>query len=61
LKLGDRLFLISDADCQVAEIISLKINDISHQEINMSSETEVGIKFDINARDNLDIYYVNNN
>jgi MAE_28990/MAE_18760-like HEPN len=61
LKLGDRLFLISDADCQVAEIISLKIDDIFHQEINISSETEVGIKFNINARDKLDIYYVNNN
>jgi hypothetical protein len=61
LKLGDRLFLISDADCQVAEIISLKINNISLREINVSSETQIGIKFNINARDNLDIYYVDSN
>jgi MAE_28990/MAE_18760-like HEPN len=58
LKLGDRLFLTGDADCQIAEIISLQINDISHQEINISLETEVGIKFNINARENLDIYNI---
>ncbi len=58
LKLGDRLFLTGNADCQMAEIVSLQINDISHQEINISLETEVGIKFNINARENLDIYNI---
>jgi hypothetical protein len=61
LKLGDRLFLISYGNCQVAEIMSLKIDDTPYQEINISSETEVGVKFNINARDKLDIYYVNTN
>jgi MAE_28990/MAE_18760-like HEPN len=59
LKTGDRLFLTSDADCQVAEIISLAINDNLYQEIDVSVTTEVGIKFNIDARKNWCIYYAN--
>jgi hypothetical protein len=59
LKIGDRLFLTSDADCQLAEIVSLAINDNLYQEIDVSLTTEVGIKFNIDARKNWCIYYVN--
>ena len=59
LKVGDRLFLTNDADCQVAEIISLEINNASSKEIHVSLETEVGIKFNIDARKNWCIYYAN--
>jgi MAE_28990/MAE_18760-like HEPN len=58
IKLGDRLFLTSKFDCQIASIVSLKIDDVFQQEINALSATEIGIKFDIDARKNLEIYQV---
>jgi MAE_28990/MAE_18760-like HEPN len=57
LKIGDKLFITSDSDCQLAEIISLAINGSLRQEIDLSLVTEVGVKFNIDARKNWCIYY----
>lgn len=56
LQIGDRLFLASNASCQIATIVSMQLDNIPQMEINISSPTEIGIRFDIDAREKLVIY-----
>jgi hypothetical protein len=40
----------------IAKIVTMQIDDISQQTIELSSSTEIGMKFDIDAREKLVIY-----
>ncbi|MEB3830001.1 hypothetical protein [Phormidium sp. CCY1219] len=44
------------AYCKLARIESLKINDISQNEVKIESEQEVGIQFNTDARKGLKMY-----
>lgn len=56
LSIGTDVFLIGEASCQLAKIHSIKINDKATELVNITSETEVGLKFDIEAKKGLRIY-----
>jgi len=58
LATGDSVFLVSKSLCYccVATIQSIELNDISHKSLKIEEETEVGLKFNISARKNLEIY-----
>jgi hypothetical protein len=56
LKVGDSLFLASDRDCQIAEIKSIQIDGIDRNEVESISEVEVGIAFNIDGRNKLQLY-----
>ena len=42
--------------CQSATIDSIQVNDNSVTEVNADNEMEVGLKFDVDAREGLDLY-----
>jgi hypothetical protein len=62
LSVGESLFLVSQtkAYCQQLKIESIKITangeEIDKEQISITSETEVGLKFDRNARKDLSLY-----
>lgn len=58
LSIGDKVFLASRSRfyCCTATISSIRKNDIPHESIRVEEESEVGLKFDIPAVKNLDIY-----
>lgn len=58
LSLGNEVFLVNEnlAYCKLARIESLKINDISQNEVKIESEQEVGIQFNTDARKGLKMY-----
>ena len=62
LSVGDNVWLISKTKsyCQLVEIESLRITtnakEVNKNHINITSETEVGLKFNKNARKDLKIY-----
>jgi MAE_28990/MAE_18760-like HEPN len=60
LTVGETVFLVLVNDelsyCYSAKIESIELNDISHDMVEISSEAEVGLKFDMNARKGLTIY-----
>ncbi|MBW4620671.1 MAG: hypothetical protein KME17_15115 [Cyanosarcina radialis HA8281-LM2] len=57
---GDNLWLVSESYCycQMAKIQSLQINGIHKQRENITFETEIGLKFDIDVRKGLNVYAV---
>jgi len=60
LTVEERVFLVLVNDklsyCYAAKIESIKLNDISHNHVEITSEAEVGLKFDRDARLGLTIY-----
>lgn len=57
------LYLVSQniSWCQSAIIESIEVDDNSVEEINVDSEIEVGLKFDVDAREGLDLYLLETN
>ncbi len=57
------LVLVNDklSYCYSAKIESIKLNDISHSRVEITSEGEVGLKFDCDARKGLIIYVTTSN
>lgn len=59
LTVGEGVFLVLVNDelsyCYSAKIESIKLNDISHNHVEITSEAEVGLKFDRDARTGLTI------
>lgn len=47
--------------CQSAIINSIEVDDNSVKEINVDSEIEVGLKFNVDAREGLDLYFIKTN
>lgn len=60
LSIGTNVFLVSETSsyCRLTKIESLKINYIYQENIEITSETEVGLKFDIDAKKGLKIYII---
>ena len=60
LTVGEGVFLVLVNDelsyCYSAKIESIQLNDISHNHVEITSEAEVGLKFDRDARIGLTIY-----
>ncbi|WP_413163485.1 MAE_28990/MAE_18760 family HEPN-like nuclease [Capilliphycus salinus ALCB114379] len=52
LTVGDNIFLVNEVSscCKLAKIESIKINDVSTDEAQITSETEVGLKFDTDIK-----------
>jgi len=65
LVLGESVFLVLVNDelsyCYSAKIESIQLDDISHNLVAITSETEVGLKFDRDARTGLTIYVTKSN
>lgn len=60
LKVGNSVFLVSEASsyCYFAKIESIAMNDVSQNEVEITSETEVGLKFDTDARKGFILYII---
>ncbi|NQE34896.1 MAE_28990/MAE_18760 family HEPN-like nuclease [Microcoleus asticus] len=60
LTVEERVFLVLVNDelsyCYSAKVESIQLNDISHNQVEITSEEEVGLKFDRDARIELIIY-----
>jgi MAE_28990/MAE_18760-like HEPN len=65
LTLGEYVFLVLVNDrlsyCYSAKIESIRLNDLSHDRVEINSEAEVGLKFDLDARIGLTIYVTKSN
>jgi MAE_28990/MAE_18760-like HEPN len=65
LTLGECVFLVLVNDelsyCYSAKIESIQLNYLSQNLVEIISETEVGLKFDMNARKGLTIYVTTSN
>ena len=55
MSIGTNVFLVRERSsyCQLARIESIKVNDISQESIEITNETEVGLKFHIDAKKGL--------
>jgi hypothetical protein len=60
LSVGGNLWLVSESSsyCQLAKIESIKINDMSKEQEEITSEIEVGLKFDTDAKKGLSLYVI---
>ncbi len=60
LSVGCSIFLVSESlsYCQPATVESIEIDDKAETEIQVTTEMEVGLKFDVNARKGLYLYIV---
>jgi hypothetical protein len=57
LSTQTRLFLVGEAYCRLAQIEGIRDNNnVSKERMDITSETEVGLKFDIEAKKGLDLY-----
>ncbi|MBE9186309.1 hypothetical protein IQ270_16840 [Microcoleus sp. LEGE 07076] len=65
LTVGESVFLVlvnkELSYCYSAKIESIQLNDIVHNRVEITSETEVGLKFDRDARIGLTIYATKSN
>lgn len=53
LSVGDTLFLVSETKsyCQLVVLENIKIDETDKQQIEARGEIEIGVKFDVNAKD----------
>jgi len=60
LSVDKKVFLVNEASsyCRLATIESIMINDISKEQVVITHEQEVGLKFDIDAKKGLSLYVV---
>lgn len=60
LSVGSSLWLLSESSsyCQLAKIESIHINDISKEQEEITSEREVGLKFDTDVRKGWSLYVI---
>ncbi len=60
MSIGTNVFLVSETSsyCRLATIESIQINNTSQESIEIINETEVGLKFDIDAKKGLKVYIV---
>lgn len=56
LTVGESLFMVSEAYCQLAKIESIQVNDESISVVQTVLEQEVGLKFDVDAKRGLRVY-----
>jgi hypothetical protein len=60
LSVGTPLFLVNESMsyCQLAKVESIQINDVSYDEVEIATETEVGLKFDTDGKKGLSLYVI---
>ncbi len=58
LSIRGSLFLVGEAYCQLATIESIRIDDVDKETVKITSGMEVGLKFDVDAREGLRLYMV---
>jgi hypothetical protein len=58
LSIRGSLFLVGEAYCQLATIESIQIDDVDQETVKTTSGMEVGLKFDVDAREGLRLYMV---
>ncbi len=60
LSVGGKIFLVNEAAsyCWLATIKSIKINDISEEQVVIPDEQEVGLQFDVDAKKGLSLYVI---
>jgi hypothetical protein len=60
LSVGNPLFLVNESIfyCQSAKVESIQINDVSHNEVEIATETEVGLKFNTDGKKGLSLYVI---
>jgi hypothetical protein len=60
LSVGGNLWLVSESSsyCQLAKIESIQINGIPKKQEEITSEIEVGLKFDSDVRKGLSLYVI---
>ncbi len=58
LSVGTSVFLVGEAYCQLARIQIIRINDADQQTVQTTNGMEVGLKFDVEARNKLRLYVV---
>ncbi len=58
LSVRGSLFLVGEAYCQLATIESIRIDDVDQETVKTTSGMEVGLKFDVDAREGLRLYMV---
>jgi hypothetical protein len=58
LSVGNSVFLVGKSYCQLATIESIKDNDKPLNDIKTTPGMEVGLKFDVDARKDLQLYQV---
>lgn len=56
LSVRGSLFLVGEAYCQLATIESIRIDDVDQETVKTTSGMEVGLKFDVDAREGLRLY-----
>jgi hypothetical protein len=56
LSVGGSVFLVSEACCLLAKIQSIMIDDILIEQVQATTEMEVGLKFDVNAKKDWRLY-----
>jgi hypothetical protein len=65
LTVGESVFLVLFNDelsyCYSAKIESIQLDGISHDRVEITSEAEVGLKFDRDARTGLTVYVAKSN
>ncbi|MGB7894232.1 MAG: hypothetical protein WCF82_20325, partial [Microcoleus sp.] len=65
LTVGERVFLVLVNNklsyCYSPKIVSIQRKGISHNHVEITSEEEVGLKFDRDARKGLTIYVTKSN
>jgi len=50
LSVGTSVFLMGEAYCQLATIQSIQVDDTDQESVQTSSDMELGLKFDVEAR-----------
>ncbi|MDM9385134.1 MAE_28990/MAE_18760 family HEPN-like nuclease [Chlorogloeopsis sp. ULAP01] len=56
LSVGESLFLVGEAYCLLATIQSIQIDGVTKDKIQTTTEMELGLKFDVDARKELRLY-----
>lgn len=56
LSVGNSVYLVGESYCQLAKIESIQENDQPIPEIKTTPEIEIGLKFDVDAKEGLRLY-----
>lgn len=59
-KVGATVYLCGSNYCLERNVVSIQLNDVSHNEINLDVETELGIMFDLPCRRNASVLSIVN-
>jgi hypothetical protein len=58
VSIGDEVYLSGKSWCRACIINSIQLNDVNQEKVTITERTEVGFRFDIEAKRNLELLYV---